>query len=71
MADKQIRDEQLLRVKQILEDYIPVGKSTWWKGVREGRFPQPIKLGPRTTVWKRSEILDLANNPEGYGKGGC
>ena len=26
---------------------IPVGRSTWWAGVKEGRFPKPVKLGLR------------------------
>ena len=38
---------------------IPVGKSTWWQGVKDGRFPTPIKLGPRTTAWRVEEILAL------------
>jgi hypothetical protein len=28
---------------------IPVSKSTWWEGVKSGRFPKPVKLGPRIT----------------------
>jgi predicted DNA-binding transcriptional regulator AlpA len=35
---------------------IPVSKSTWWNGVKEGRFPQSVKLGPRTTVWRVEDI---------------
>ncbi len=38
---------------------IPVSKSTWWQGVKDGRFPKPQKLGPRTTVWKAIEIREL------------
>ena len=38
---------------------IPVSKSTWWQGVKEGRFPKPQKLGPRTTVWKAEDIRAL------------
>jgi prophage regulatory protein len=38
---------------------IPVSKSTWWAGVRSGRFPKPIKLGPRTTVWRVEDIRAL------------
>ncbi len=38
---------------------IPVSKSTWWAGVREGRFPKPIKLGPRTTCWRIEDIRAL------------
>ena len=43
---------------------IPVSKSTWWQGVKEGRFPQSVKLGPRTTVWRVSDILRLIESPE-------
>ena len=38
---------------------IPVGKSTWWAGVKSGRFPKPVKLGPRTTAWRVEEIRAL------------
>jgi predicted DNA-binding transcriptional regulator AlpA len=38
---------------------IPVSKSTWWAGVKSGRFPRPIKLGPRTTAWREDEVLAL------------
>ena len=51
----------LVRLSQILAPAgpIPVSKSTWWQGVKEGRFPQPQKLGPRTTVWKVDDIRRL------------
>jgi hypothetical protein len=38
---------------------IPVSKSTWWAGVRSGRYPKPCKLGPRTTAWRVEEIRAL------------
>ena len=38
---------------------IPVSKSTWWAGVKSGRFPKSVKLGPRITAWKVSDIRDL------------
>jgi len=41
---------------------IPVGKSTWWAGVKSGRFPQPIKLGPRITAWRAEDIRKLIEN---------
>jgi len=37
----------------------PVSRSTWWAGVRTGRFPQPVKLGPNTTAWRVEDIRDL------------
>jgi len=39
---------------------IPVGKSTWWEGVRSGRYPQPVRtLGRRITAWKVEDIRAL------------
>ncbi|PJK31341.1 helix-turn-helix transcriptional regulator [Minwuia thermotolerans] len=38
---------------------IPVSKSTWWDGVKAGRFPAPVKLGPRITAWRVEDIRDL------------
>jgi len=50
-----------LRLSQILAPVgpIPVSKSTWWQGVKEGRFPRAYKLGPRTTVWRVEDILGV------------
>ena len=38
---------------------IPVGKSTWWAGVKSGRFPAPVRLGPRIVAWRTSQIEQL------------
>jgi prophage regulatory protein len=54
-----------LRLRQILGDpkadpplppLIPVGRTSFWLGVKNGRYPAPLKLGPGTTVWRASEI---------------
>ena len=44
-----------LRLPQVLA-IIPISKSVWWEGCKTGRFPKPVKLGPRTTVWRAEEI---------------
>lgn len=38
---------------------IPVSRSTWWAGVKSGRYPQPVKLGPRITAWRVEDIRRL------------
>ena len=43
---------------------IPVSRSTWWAGVKTGRFPKPVKLGPRTTAWRVEDIRALVENSE-------
>jgi prophage regulatory protein len=53
-----INPDALLRLPEILS-LIPVGKSTWWAGVKSGRYPQPIKLGPGITAWRGADIRAL------------
>lgn len=38
---------------------LPISRSTWLNGVRSGKFPKPVKLGPRTTVWRVEDIRAL------------
>ncbi|WP_406857568.1 AlpA family phage regulatory protein [Alsobacter sp. KACC 23698] len=38
---------------------IPVSKSTWWAGISRGRYPQPVKLGPRISAWRVEDIRAL------------
>lgn len=55
-----------VRLNQILAPAgpIPVSRSSWWQGVKYGRFPKPIKLGPRTTVWRVEDIRALFEKPD-------
>lgn len=46
---------------------IPVSKSTWWAGVKSGRYPKPIKLGERITAWRAEDILTLIANASQQG----
>ena len=50
----------LLRIKQVLK-FVPVSKSNWWQGVREGRFPQPVKLSERVTCWRSADVRAVIN----------
>jgi prophage regulatory protein len=54
---------RFMRLKSILAPVgpIPVGKSTWWAGVKSGRFPKPHKLGPRITAWTDEDIRTLCD----------
>jgi prophage regulatory protein len=45
---------------------IPVCKSTWWAGVKSGRFPKPVKtLGMRITAWRVEDIRGLIRRMSG------
>ncbi len=51
-------EQGFVRLPQILS-VLPIGKSTWWAGVRSGRFPQPTKWGSRISVWRVKDIRAL------------
>jgi predicted DNA-binding transcriptional regulator AlpA len=53
-----INPQALLRLPQVLS-IVPVGKSLWWREVKAGRFPAPIKIARRVTCWRASDILAL------------
>ena len=64
----------LVRINQIVGDpkadppipaILPVCRSTWWNGVKSGRFPQPVKLGVRTTCWRAEDIRKLIDGGVG------
>lgn len=49
---------KFLRLPQVLELF-PVSKSTWWNGVKTGKYPKAVKLGQRTTAWSAESIHAL------------
>lgn len=65
----QLPETGYLRLPQIIGDpnakppipaVIPVSKSTWWAGVKSGRYPPPVRtLGRRITAWRVEDIRSL------------
>jgi predicted DNA-binding transcriptional regulator AlpA len=67
----QLPETGYVRLPQIIGDrnatppippIIPVSKSTWWDGVRSGRYPAPVRtLGRRITAWRVEDIRAFIN----------
>ena len=55
---QNISSNALLRLPQVLA-LIPVSRSAWGAGCKSGRYPKPVKLGPRTTAWRAADIAAL------------
>ena len=55
---QNIPNNALLRLPQVLA-LIPVSRSARWAGCKSGRYPKPVKLGPRTTAWRAADIAAL------------
>jgi prophage regulatory protein len=51
-------DTGFVRLPDVLR-VIPLGKTSWWKGVKSGRFPKPVKLSARCTAWRAEDIREL------------
>lgn len=47
-----------VRLPEILAVF-PVGKTTWWEGVKSGRYPKGVKLSERVTAWRAEDIRAL------------
>jgi len=53
--------EGFVRLPQVLAVF-PVGRSSWWAGVKAGRYPAPVKLGPKVTAWRGDDVRRLLAN---------
>jgi predicted DNA-binding transcriptional regulator AlpA len=63
---RQIPETGFLRLPQIVGDkkkgipaILPIGKSTFLMRVKDGVFPQPVRLGERTVAWRVEDIKAL------------
>lgn len=62
----QLPDTGYVRLPQIIGDpkrgipaVIPVSRTTWWRGVKSGKYPAGILHGPNTRVWPVEAIRSL------------
>lgn len=50
-VETYLRQSQLLR-----ERIVPFSAPTLWRRVKDGSFPQPVKIGPGVTAWRLRDI---------------
>ncbi|WP_166214545.1 AlpA family phage regulatory protein [Bradyrhizobium septentrionale] len=60
--------DALVRIQKIIgpNGLIPISRSAFYQGIRDGIYPKPIRLGKRTSVWRVSELLRVIEG--GHGK---
>ncbi len=44
---------------------IPISRSGWFQGVKEGRFPKPVKPTSRVSMWRVDDIRRLIDELSG------
>ena len=66
---QQVPTTGFLSLRQILGErktgtlpIIPVGQTTWWNGIKSGRYPQGLKISARRTAWRCEDIQALINS---------
>lgn len=52
------KPDRLLRLGAVLK-LVPVSRASWYRGVVDGLYPKPLKIGRRATAWRESEINEL------------
>lgn len=58
----QLPECGFVRIPTILTVF-PVSKSTWWAGVKAGKYPKPVKHGG-STFWRAEDIHALIESIE-------
>jgi predicted DNA-binding transcriptional regulator AlpA len=59
-----LEGKALLRLPRVLS-LVGVSRSSWWAGVKAGKFPAAIKVSPRVTAWRASDIAELLDRLAG------
>ena len=50
--------------KTIYEPLIPVSRTAWYTGIKDGRYPKPVRLSHKCSVWRSDDILAVLTGPE-------
>jgi predicted DNA-binding transcriptional regulator AlpA len=60
---KPIPEIGFMLLPSVLAVY-PVGRTHWYEGVKSGKYPQPVRLGPRKVAWRAEDIRALIAKTE-------
>jgi len=55
------KEKPLLRLADTL-DLLQISRSTLLRGVKEGRYPKPVKVSKNLNVWRREDLLEFVSS---------
>lgn len=63
-TDRRLPDEGYLRLWQIIggkgyAPILPISRSSFLEGVRQGIYPKPVRFGKRMDLWRVKEIREI------------
>ena len=59
-AAGRVGDDEMMTLPAVLAFFggdRPIHYSTLYRGITAGRYPKPVRIGPNTSRWLRSECL--------------
>jgi Predicted transcriptional regulator len=65
MIPPELNEFRMLSLKAVRQ-LIPLSRATIYSRMKNGTFPQAIKIGPRSIAWPLKAILDFIENPSRY-----
>jgi prophage regulatory protein len=57
-AKPYLPDTGFVRLPVVLA-HLGISKTSWYRGIGEGRYPRPVSLGPMTSAWRAEDIHSL------------
>lgn len=46
-------------------EHTPIHRSTFWRGIKAGRYPKPLKIGPGTNRWRIADLQAVIERAAG------
>jgi prophage regulatory protein len=56
----ELPDEAVIRIETVLWLFDNISRSKWYAGIKEGKYPKPLKMG-RASRWKVADIRAALN----------
>lgn len=55
-----------VRQRQLIPHVLPISAATFWRWIRDKKFPAPVKLSERVTAWRVEDVREYLANPAAY-----
>lgn len=67
--NSQLERNKCFRLSEIIgpNGILPISRSTFYAKIKAGEIPKPIKLGPRISAWRATDIYALIDNADNGG----
>lgn len=59
--NRTLPETGFIRLPEVLELF-PISRSAFWAGIKEGRYPRPVKLSARCSAWRVEDIRTLIDS---------